>query len=196
MHGIIFVELKAFVEKSYDKQTWIDLLASVGKRPANYGAFRNYPDEEILALIGAAVQKTGLTQAQLLEGFGKHLGPVLAKSRIHLYLSGIHSCPIVHDDWKLLDLLENTQELIHTLVQQVVPECSPAKLQVSRTPHDATIVYDSPRKLCALARGIVLGMAEHYKCTVSITEPKCMLRGDHHCELSVRLNVRAPAPTS
>ena len=47
------------------------------------------------------------------------------------------------------------------------------------------ISYSSQRKMCALAKGIVKGIASHFKEAVSITESQCMLKGDPTCKLVV-----------
>jgi len=49
------------------------------------------------------------------------------------------------------------------------------------------VTYDSPRKMCALARGIIHGLGRHYAESITITEPTCMLRGDPACQLIVNV---------
>jgi predicted hydrocarbon binding protein len=49
-----------------------------------------------------------------------------------------------------------------------------------------TLVYASPRKLCAVARGIVRGLAQHYREEVTVTEPLCMGQGQPQCQIQVR----------
>jgi hypothetical protein len=46
--------------------------------------------------------------------------------------------------------------------------------------------YRSPRKLCALAEGFVVGAADHYGEDVAIDHQRCMHRGDDHCLLQLR----------
>ena len=48
------------------------------------------------------------------------------------------------------------------------------------------IVYRSPRRRCALAEGRMPGVAQHFNEELSITQSRCMHRGDYHycCELS------------
>jgi predicted hydrocarbon binding protein len=48
------------------------------------------------------------------------------------------------------------------------------------------ITYDSPRKLCAVARGIVRGVASHFGERIAIEGRRCMHRGDPHCLIAVR----------
>ena len=58
---------------------------------------------------------------------------------------------------------------------------------------EVVVTYGSKRKLCALARGIIRGAAEHYGDEVEIREETCMLRGDKLCVIGVRLVRRALA---
>lgn len=48
--------------------------------------------------------------------------------------------------------------------------------------------YESPRKLCAFAEGLVQGAADHFEETVVIEQPLCMNRGDAHCRLAITFN--------
>jgi len=48
--------------------------------------------------------------------------------------------------------------------------------------------YESARRLCSFAQGLIEGTAEHYGETVALEHLKCMTRGDDKCLLSVRFN--------
>src|SRR5262249_34163774 len=89
-------------------------------------------------------------------------------------------------EWKTLDLLENTEKLIHTAVRVGNPGARPPVLSCVRSTLDELqIVYSSERQLCRVAKGIVKGVARHYGETVHITDDACMLRGDPFCALQV-----------
>jgi predicted hydrocarbon binding protein len=45
------------------------------------------------------------------------------------------------------------------------------------------ITYASPRRLCALAKGIMAGVARHYKENLTIAETTCMHAGAAACTL-------------
>ena len=63
---------------------------------------------------------------------------------------------------------------------------TPPALVCERTGLDeVTIVYSSPRKMCALARGISRGVAQHYGETVTINEEACMHHGAASCRIRV-----------
>jgi predicted hydrocarbon binding protein len=72
------------------------------------------------------------------------------------------------------------------------PGARPPELQVERTAKDALrISYRSARRMCGIARGIVLGLAGHFGERVRIEEPSCMLRGADRCEIDVALEAAA-----
>jgi predicted hydrocarbon binding protein len=65
---------------------------------------------------------------------------------------------------------------------------SPPKLRCQmNAPDEVVVVYDSPRKMCPLAKGIITGVAKHYGERVAIAEPRCMLKGASECQLVVNV---------
>src|SRR5207244_2056324 len=70
----------------------------------------------------------------------------------------------------------------------------PPLLRCARpTAEEVVITYTSPRRLCALARGIIRGVARHYGEPVTITETTCMHRGAEACTISIRVQEVPPA---
>ena len=59
MHGIIFVELKKYVQSKAAAGTWETLLATSGLPRRAYLTTEVYPDEEMVALVTAASSLTG-----------------------------------------------------------------------------------------------------------------------------------------
>ena len=47
------------------------------------------------------------------------------------------------------------------------------------------MTYTSNRRLCALAKGIVRGVAAHYGERILVFDAACTFSGDPHCELVV-----------
>lgn len=180
MHGKIFVELKKFVDSKYGPDTWGKLLADAGLGGKVYLPVTDYPDREIVSIVTTASTATGLSATVLLEDFGEFIAPAL--------LSMYHS--LIDSNWKTLDIIENTENSIHTVVRVKNPGAAPPKLQATRTgPDEVKLVYTSARKMCAVARGIAKGLARHFNEEISITETTCMNRGASKCEIIFR-NVR------
>ena len=75
MHGIIHLELRNFVVQQHGEAAWRTLTDQAGLSDEIYTPLRSYPDEQIMALVGAAVELTGADLTALLEGFGEFLAP-------------------------------------------------------------------------------------------------------------------------
>ena len=189
MHGLIFLQLQRFAQKQGGITAWERLLREAQLPSKCYSPARTYPDEEMLALVGAASRLLNIPAGAVLEAFGEFVAPELIR------LSG----RLIEPEWKTLDLIENTERLIHTAVHVGNPGAQPPVLNCVRsTTDELQIVYSSDRQLCSIAKGIVKGVARHYGETVHITDDACMLRGDPFCALQVtRLAAKvAAAPAS
>ncbi|HJU89980.1 MAG TPA: heme NO-binding domain-containing protein [Gemmatimonadaceae bacterium] len=179
MHGLIHAELRRFVTTNLGSAAWDAMLTESGVGTKAYLATAVYPDAEIVALVGAAVKLTGLPAGKLLHDFGEFMAPTL----IGTYKA------FVKPEWKTLDLLENTERTIHKVVRMKDAGAQPPHLRATRPSTDEVIIeYDSPRKMCDVAKGIVKGVAAYYKEGVVITEAECMNTGGKRCRISVRTN--------
>lgn len=177
MHGTIFVELQKYVQAKLGADAWTNLKREAGIERESYDPFEVYPDEEVGALVGTASRITGAPAAALLEDFGEFIAPDL----LEMYWG------VIAPEWKTLEVLENTERAIHDVVRLNQKGATPPYLHASRTaPDEVTIVYTSPRRLCAVAKGISRGIARHYGETIIIDDATCMHRGDENCTLIVR----------
>jgi predicted Ser/Thr protein kinase len=176
MHGLIFLQFQRFAQKKACTTDWERVLREAQLPIKSYSPARAYPDEEMLALVGAASRLFNMPAGAVLETFGEFVAPEL----IRLYGK------FIEPEWKTLDLIENTEKLIHTAVRVGNPAAQPPVLNCIRSTQDELqIVYSSDRQLCRVAKGIVKGVARHYGETVLITDDACMLRGDPFCALQV-----------
>jgi predicted hydrocarbon binding protein len=183
VHGFIFSEIREFVSSALGPAAWGTLLKKAGLGSRNYERFLEYPDAEAVALVTTASEVTGQPPAAILESFGRFLGPHLLK----VYR------PLIDPGWKTLDFLENTEQTIHEVVRARNRQAKPPALRWERTsPEEAVLTYRSPRKMCPLAKGITMGVAEAYGEAVDIDETTCMHRGDAACTMRVRVT-EAPA---
>jgi hypothetical protein len=181
MHGLIFLELQKFAQKQGGVTAWENLLREANLPIKSYSPAHVYADEELVALVGAASRLLNMPTGAVLEAFGEFIAPELIRLDARL----------IQPEWKTLDLLENTEKLIHMAVRVGNPGAQPPVLDCIRSTQDEVqIMYSSSRQLCSVARGIIKGVARHYGETVNITEDACMLRGDPFCALHV---TRMPA---
>ena len=179
MHGLIVNQLRQYVVTKYDRETWEKLRLGTGvaiaEGPVPINAI--YPDADVVAIVGAASEAAGISAATLLEDFGAFIAPAL----LRVYE------PLIPKAWGTLDILEHTEETIHTVVRRQDGGIAlPPYLKVERaSPALAIVEYTSPRRLCDVARGIVRGISEELRERVEIEQPECMMRGDSRCLLRV-----------
>jgi hypothetical protein len=128
--------------------------------------------------VKAANELTGVPIPDLLEAFGEALVPTY----LTLYAA------LLKPEWRTLDVIEHTEETIHRVVRMRQPGAEPPRLHSQRTrPDEVVLRYDSPRRLCAVARGIGRGLAAHYGERLAISETTCMLKADPLCTISFRV---------
>lgn len=174
MHGMIFAELKKFVSRGFGDEEWFKVSQEAGVTRVSNLATESYPDSELFALVRAASRRTGIPTRELLLQFGEFIVPDLMK------VFGA----FVDKSWGALELLENTESVIHRAVRLQDPKAEPPKLRIRRNgPDEVTIVYTSARKLCAVAIGIIRGVATHYGEAISVEETTCMHHGATECTL-------------
>lgn len=181
MHGSIFVELREYVGATYGAGQWEAVLDGSGIGHKDYVANQVYPDLDAVRIVAAAADRTGRPLHELLEDFGEYL----AASLIERFVS------LVDPGWKTLDLLEHVEETIHTVIRASNARADPPRLRCRRLSRTEVVVeYDSPRKMCSLAKGLIRGLARFYGDPIVLEESACMLKGDAACELNVRLGDR------
>lgn len=171
MNGIIFVEVGKFAKARLGDQVWEEIMRMSGVPSRLYVPVADYPDEEAVALLDALSAKMAEPLPAILETLGEFIVPDLIQMSHYL----------IHRDWKTIDLIANTEETIHEVLRKAGTKSNPPELKCLRTtPQEVAVTYTSPRKLCALAKGIIKGVAKHYDEQVTITEPTCMLRAEPH----------------
>jgi predicted hydrocarbon binding protein len=176
MHGIIFAELRKYIETRLGPTVWESVTAQAGV-DQTFLATSTYPDEQAMRLVSAAGAIAERPVPELLEEFGEFIAPDL----LEVYK------PLIKPEWSALDLLERTEETIHTVVRIREPGAAPPQLHCTRvSPDEVVVLYRSRRRLCAVAKGIIRGIARHYHERVQVTEETCMHRGASECRIVVR----------
>jgi hypothetical protein len=177
MHGFIFTELRDYVIARLGGDAWPALLERAKLGPKSYLNYREYPDEETVLLVVTASDMTGLPAATILEDFGAYLAPHLFR----IYR------PLIDPTWRTLEFIENTEATIHQVVRSRNTTARPPNLRCRRVAAQTVMLtYGSPRKLCALARGIIRGLAQHFGEQVEIIERDCMLEGQSACQIQIQ----------
>jgi predicted hydrocarbon binding protein len=177
MHPLIHLALKQYVEARHGVKGWLGFLDLAGVSTATpYVRVGDYPDEEFYAIIAAVARGTGATVEEVIEDFGM----AIASELITMYPR------LVRPEWRSLDLICNTEQTIHAIVRQGHAGARPPALKCLRvSATELRLTYESSRRLCALARGIMRGVGQHFGDALTIRQPECMLRGDPVCRFVV-----------
>ena len=177
MHGVILSELKRFVAARHGEEVWKRVLQEAGTSTTTYLANGVYPDEDSAAIVATTSRLTGSPVSDVHEEFGNYIAPHL------LEIYG----PLIPADWRTLDVIERTEDHVHRVVRMTNSGAAPPELRCERPSEDEVILhYNSPRKMCSVAKGIGKGLARHFGETIEIAERSCMHRGDPACVISFR----------
>jgi Haem-NO-binding len=175
MKGIIFNLAEEVVTAEHGADTWDVLLDNAGLEGA-YTSLGSYPDAELNRLVAAASDELGATPAEVVRGLGHSALPLLAE-RYPGFFEG-HTCR---------SFLLTLNDIVHPEVRKLYPGADVPDFTFGGDSDDVLeIGYASPRRLCALAEGFVLGAADHFGETVSVEQTECLLRGDDRCLLVCR----------
>ena len=159
MKGIVFNSVEEAVTELHGAETWDELVERAGVSGA-YTALGSYPDEELLALVGAACELTGQQADDVLRVLGRHALPVLAAQVEEL----------IDRDGHVFDFLASVHGIIHVEVRKLSPEATPPDLMAERLADDVLqLTYRSPRALAPLAEGLIVGAGDMYSQPVAVT---------------------------
>ena len=159
MYGIFHVEIQHYIETRYSRALWTATLNRAGLQNRIYMTVSTYLDSEIAAIMEAASELTGMTVEALFEDFGAFTVPSLMSTYE----------PLINPRWSMADLLLNLEEAVYRVIRTRSPGAQPPRMQFERIgPGQLCLHYNSPRRMPALAKGFVKGVADYYGVTVDI----------------------------
>ncbi len=176
MHGAIMTSLQKFVTQTHGEDAWTQILKNAGLWPRIYLLFQIYPDAEAAAIVAQASKLAGQTEQDILRDFGRFIAPDL----LHMHPD------LMRPSWTTIDVIENTEAVMHKSVRERDPNAAPPYLKCERISEDSIhLYYTSARRLCALIPGIVDGLAEHFGEKIRVAELECMHRGAKGCHFEI-----------
>ncbi|MEM8499751.1 MAG: heme NO-binding domain-containing protein [Pseudomonadota bacterium] len=177
MKGMVFCLLNEMVEEKFGIEAWDTLLDATGF-DGIYVATETYDDAELMSLVSAASEATGIQPEELVKQFGEYMIPSFLVS-YPMFFQG-HA--------NLKSFLLTVDQVIHVEVRKLYPEAGlPEFKYTDKNDSELTMHYSSPRKLCALAEGLISGSAKHFKQEYNLLHEVCMHDGDDHCELQIKM---------
>lgn len=174
MHGLIFASFRDYLVSEHGEDAASDVLAG---EPL-YSLGEAYPDEQFLALLERALVRTSLSSDELLFEFGVFTA---ATTFARLYAVLFKASPTARD------FLLTVETPIHDVIRVALPDARPPQLALTDLGENGLeIVYTSPRRICAMLRGLVEGTGRVYDETLEVEELECMHHGAAACRLLIR----------
>jgi predicted hydrocarbon binding protein len=175
MKGIVFTLLNEMVEENYGLEAWDQLLQNASC-DGIYISTETYPDAELMALVGAASEMTNIPANALVKAFGEYMFPSFQEKYPILFKEGMTFKPF----------LLTVDRVIHVEVRKLYPDAGlPEFKYQDESDNELVMLYRSPRKLCALAEGLIAGAAKHFNADYQLKHDICMHNGDDHCRFEL-----------
>lgn len=180
MKGMVFTELVEFVEEKFGFEVADGMLeASLLENKGAYTQAANYPFEELAAIVTKLSQITGIAMGTLIEAYGRHLfGRIV----------GLYP-PMVANFSSSLPFIAQVDTFIHPEVKKLYPDADLPSFQViTLSEKELVIDYTSNKPLMPLARGLMLGAADHFGESIEIFEDDTIHDAGQLARFTVRLN--------
>lgn len=154
MKGIVFTEFLGFVEARYGADTADDIIeACTLPSGGAYTSVGTYDHAEMVALCHALARKTGEPAADLVKAFGARLSGAFAQGYPGFFSRSGH----------FFDFLESIEAHIHKEVRKLYPDAELPTFTVQERSESMLVMdYRSPRRLGALAEGLISGSAAQF----------------------------------
>ena len=175
MKGIVFTLLENCINAEYGEDTWDDMLMAADLDGA-YTSLGNYDDQEAVDLIAAGAQILDIEPVAVERWFGEAAMPHLANSYPEFF----------SNQGNTRSFVLTLNDIIHPEVRKLYPGADVPDFDFDESsPNELIMHYESGRKMCAFAEGLVRGAANHFGEQVTISHTSCMKDGDKRCSLRI-----------
>ena len=117
-----------------------------------YTSVGTYPHEEIIALVTALSQETGIPGPDLVRTFGKYLFGRFALAYPRFF-QGVDNSFL---------FLSGIEDVIHADVRKLYPDAELPTFEVNMTPDSLTLTYFSEHPFVDLAQGLIEGCVAYF----------------------------------
>lgn len=178
MKGVIFNLLEAIIVAQHGEAAWDDILDAAGLA-GSYTSLGSYPDEEIHKLLLAGSSVLGTSPNGILRWYGRQAMPLLAK-QYPQFFTGHRST---------LSFVRSLNSIIHPEVRKLYDGARCPNFDFAEDADGALLMsYDSPRRLCVLAQGLVEGAGDCFGESVTVEHVQCTHAGDRKCLLRIHVD--------
>ncbi len=191
MHGLIFVTWEKYLAERFGEELLKDYRKEIGETVATSPlASRVYSDAMLMAGVQCVVKLIDLPVDTLLWEYGRYF-----------IINGLTS----HFCAYLLTKVDNARDLLfmmrkaHEQMRRLPDGLTPPLFEyetISSDRNNLSLIYSSPRRLCALLWGAIEGAAQRYGQRVRVIEISCMKQGSPMCRFDLRFSPVISSPLS
>lgn len=177
MKGIINKGIQELVEMKFGNEAWEKIKSLAGCEEPFFAISNDYPDEMTVALMKAASEVSGLPMETVMIEYGKFLVANTLKDQYQAYFQLAGSSPREF----LLNMDRVHEHVTRSISKSVPPRFDYEELSDGRL----LMKYNSKRRLCAVLKGLILGVGILFNQELGVKETACMHKGDPQCVMEV-----------
>jgi hypothetical protein len=158
MKGVVFTQFMELVEEKFGFDAVDDMIEKAGVEGV-YTQAGNYQAEELLALVTALSEVTGVEVNDLVFAYGEHLFAILIT---------IYPEPIKMYN-STFEFISHVDHVVHPEVKKLYPDADLPEFEtISCDENELKVIYKSTKPLMEFAKGLMVGCAKHYGETIEI----------------------------
>lgn len=172
MKGIVFTEFMELVETRMGLDM-LDRIITEADLPNDgaYTAVGTYDHAELVRLVQALSNASGMSMSQLIHLFGEHLFQRFSVGYKALFA----------DSHNTFDFLSRIDDVIHVEVRKLYPDAELPTLPCERpAPGTLVMLYSSPRGFGDLAEGLIAGCIRHFGENIQVSRTDLPKEGALH----------------
>ena len=173
MHGIVFTSFRDYLRDRRGSEFASEIFSG-----EVYAMSDAYDDEAFAAVLERAGERMRVDADELLRDFGAFTGETVFPRLYPAFYSVAGNT---------LSFLLTIETRIHELVRATIPNATPPQLRAAPADGGVEIAYTSPRQLCRLLEGLVIGTGRYFREAVVVQEVACAKTGGPACLFEVRV---------
>jgi len=177
MKGIINKGIQELVETKFGSTAWEKVKLGAGCEEPFFAIMNDYPDDTTFALVKSASEVSGLPLETVMVEYGKFVVPNTLREQYPSYFKLAGSSP--------REFLLN-MDRVHEHVTRSVSKPMPPRFEYEDLPDGRLLMkYGSKRGLCAVLRGLILGVGVLFDQELQVQEISCMQKDDPQCVMEI-----------
>lgn len=161
MKGMVFTEFLELVEDRFGLEDADAIIEASGStHGGSYTAVGNYDYTEMVRMVVALSERSGLPVNNLLQVFGEHLFTVFHRKYGNFFV-GVSSA---------IEFLGSIEDTIHVEVRKLYPDAELPEFSYPEQSDTRLVMdYKSSRPLAHFARGLIDGCIKHFGTPVEVS---------------------------